>query len=336
MALVHNLLGPPQAQRVMLLIHGYGADEKDLGGIMPYLDPEGRFLTILPRGPLSAPPGFSWYDIAAVVGSADESADSGFMAALDELDDLLDEVCTARSLNRSEAVIAGFSQGGALALALGLRASARPRPAGVLAMSTYLPEDPGLTYDFLAAQEVPVLIQHGTDDPLIALERGRQVAETLVTAGLPVTFEQYPMGHQVAMESLSSAHEWLLAIETGVKPFAPIPEPPAEPLVKSVTTANFEAEVLRCELPVFVDFWAPWCEPCRQVSPIVEQIAAMRTSSYRVVKVNIDAEPGLAQTYEVKSIPMIGLFRNGQLERSVLGAKPRPQIEAELGMLVIP
>ena len=125
MALVHNLLGPPQAQRVMLLIHGYGADEKDLGGIMPYLDPEGRFLTILPRGPLSAPPGFSWYDIAAVVGSADESADSGFMAALDELDDLLDEVCTARSLNRSEAVIAGFSQGGALALAIGLRASAR-------------------------------------------------------------------------------------------------------------------------------------------------------------------------------------------------------------------
>ncbi len=107
-------------------------------------------------------------------------------------------------------------------------------------------------------------------------------------------------------------------------------------LVPAVTTAAFEDYVLRSELPVIVDFWAPWCQPCRQVSPIVEQIASMREGSYRVVKVNIDEEPALAQRFEVQSIPMIGLFRNGQLERSVLGAKPRPQIEAELGMLVIP
>jgi thioredoxin 1 len=62
----------------------------------------------------------------------------------------------------------------------------------------------------------------------------------------------------------------------------------------------------------------------------------MREGSYKVVKVNIDEEPQLAQAFEVQSIPMIGMFRNGRLERSVLGAKPRPQIEAELGMLVIP
>ena len=74
----------------------------------------------------------------------------------------------------------------------------------------------------------------------------------------------------------------------------------------------------------------------RIVSPIVETIAAMRQGFYKVVKVNIDEEPALAQQYDVQSIPLIGLFRNGRLERASLGAKPRPQLEAELGMLVIP
>ena len=106
--------------------------------------------------------------------------------------------------------------------------------------------------------------------------------------------------------------------------------------MKPVTTAQWEAEVLRAEVPVIVDFWAPWCEPCRAVAPVVEQIAAMREGSYKVVKVNIDDEPAIAQQYEVKSIPMIGLFRNGRLERAAQGAKARPQLEAELGMLVIP
>jgi thioredoxin-like negative regulator of GroEL len=68
----------------------------------------------------------------------------------------------------------------------------------------------------------------------------------------------------------------------------------------------------------------------------VEQIAAMREGAYKVVKINIDDEPAIAQQFQIQSIPLIGLFRNGRLERQSLGAKPRPQIEAELGMLVIP
>jgi thioredoxin len=334
MSLVHNVVGPPTAQRVLLLVHGYGADERDLGGLLPYLDPEGRFLTVLPRGPVAAPPGFAWYDIGGITGGHRE--DVTFLDSLDQLDRLLDTVCEEHDRARSEAIVAGFSQGGGLAVALGLRRSERPHPAAVMALSSYLPDVEGVEYDWDAAPQIPVLVQHGTDDPLIPVERGRALATTLMEHDVPVVYEEYPMGHAVALESIQAAKRWLDAVVAGERPSEPMPEAPPEPLVKPVTSAAWDQEVLRADGPVIVDFWAPWCQPCRVVSPVVEQIAAMREGSYKVVKVNIDEEPTIAQQYEVQSIPMIALFRNGRLERSALGAKPRPQLEAELGMLVIP
>src|SRR5437763_5811090 len=119
MSLIHTVIGPPTAERVLVLLHGYGADERDLGALVPYLDPEGRFLTVLPRGPVAAPPGFAWYDIAAVAGGAagdapgngPGNADGTFVDSLRELDDLLDEVCAETGMGRADAAVAGFSPG---------------------------------------------------------------------------------------------------------------------------------------------------------------------------------------------------------------------------------
>ncbi|MGH9049012.1 MAG: thioredoxin [Acidimicrobiia bacterium] len=332
MTLITNVVKGASPERVLLLVHGLGTDERDLGGLLAYLDPDGHFATVLPRGPVSAPPGFAWYQWSGA-GAFDAA---GFADSLAALDDLLDESCAEHGLARDEAVVGGFSQGAGMTLALALQRSERPRPAAVLAMSPALPGLDAIDVDWQAAKTLPVLLQHGTEDPLVPVQRSRDLARELESHGVPVVYSEYPMAHQVALESVQQARGWLDAVRAGEQPSEAVPEDPPESPVQAVTTATFAAEVLASDVPVIVDFWAQWCGPCRQVSPIVEQIAVMREGAYKVVKVNIDEEPEIAQRYEVQSIPMIGLFRNGRLERASLGAKPRPQLEADLGMLVIP
>ncbi|HVL81874.1 MAG TPA: thioredoxin [Actinomycetota bacterium] len=335
----HVVLGQ-RAERILLLLHGFGADERDLAGLLPHLDPEGRFAAILPRGQYSGPAGYAWFQI----GSPLSVVAGQIRTSLDSIEEVFDKACDDYAMSREQAVVGGFSQGGCLAMALAYGRDRGQRPAGTLVMSGFLPPDPGYDYDW-SADPPPALIQHGTSDELVPVQAAEQAAQVLSGNGVPVTYRTYAMEHQVSLESVQDAKAWLDAVRAGERPSGPVPEgetPPPPPeeaddaLVRNVGSVGFDREVLQSQVPVIVDFWAPWCQPCRVVSPIVEQIAAMRQGSYKVVKVNIDEAPDIAQRYQVQSIPMIGLFRNGRLERVSMGAKPRPQIEAELGMLVIP
>ena len=100
--------------------------------------------------------------------------------------------------------------------------------------------------------------------------------------------------------------------------------------VSEVTDNNFQAEVLESEQPVLVDFWAPWCGPCRMVAPVVEEIAKERAGELKVVKLNIDENQQTAINYDVMSIPTLILFSGGQVAKKVIGAYPKRKLEAEL------
>jgi thioredoxin 1 len=100
--------------------------------------------------------------------------------------------------------------------------------------------------------------------------------------------------------------------------------------VTEVTDNNFQAEVLESDVPVLVDFWAPWCGPCRAVGPVVEEIAKERAGELKVVKLNTDESQNTAIAYNVLSIPTLIVFKNGAEAKRVTGAYPKKRLEAEI------
>ncbi len=99
---------------------------------------------------------------------------------------------------------------------------------------------------------------------------------------------------------------------------------------RDVTDATFAAEVLQSEKPVLVDFWAPWCGPCRQVSPIVDEIGAENADALDVVKINVDENPQVTAQFGITSIPALTVFSGGEVVTSIIGARPKPALLKEL------
>jgi phospholipase/carboxylesterase len=190
---------------LLVLFHGRGVDENDLFPLLDVLDPQRRLLGLTPRGPLSLPPGGShWYAVQEI-GYPDPAT---FLPTYAAVSDWLGSVAEETGIGPERTVLGGFSQGSVMSYALGLGAE-RPVPAGIVALSGFLPRVPGFAFGLEDRQGLPVAIGHGTHDPVIGVEFGRDARRVLSEAGLDVTWKESPMMHGVDPAYLSELEIWL-------------------------------------------------------------------------------------------------------------------------------
>jgi phospholipase/carboxylesterase len=206
MSLVHRLRPPAgDAEGALVLFHGRATSEDDLFPLLDELDPERRLLGVTPRGPLSFPPGGAhWYAIREIGYPDPETFDATYTEVGKWLDDLLAE----HGIPIERTILGGFSQGAVMTYAFGLGAD-RPRPAGLIALSGFIPQVEG--FELADATGLPVAIGHGTYDPVIGVEFGRAAREQLERAGAEVTYRESPMAHSVDPGYLDELRGWVSA-----------------------------------------------------------------------------------------------------------------------------
>jgi phospholipase/carboxylesterase len=196
-----------EAAGTIVLLHGRGADEHDLLPLLGVLDPQRRYRGITLGAPLIMPGGRDgnkhWYAVHRVGWPDPATFDPTYAELTSVLDEELD-------IDWSTTVIGGFSQGGVMAYAVGL-GPGRPVPAGILGMSCFIPrfDDDHWAPDFASRPRLPIAHVHGSNDPIITIDFGRDVRDRVTAAGLPLLYREFPGGHHVDPRLLPELEAWI-------------------------------------------------------------------------------------------------------------------------------
>ena len=210
MNLIHTIYEPSGAgpHPTILTLHGRGANAFDLLGLAPYLC-NGKFRMICPQGPLETPIGpgafgYAWYPMS-MGGPPDIGA---ILSSREKLQQFLDACMKRYPIDTKKLVVLGFSQGGVMAYSLVL--SNPERFAGLAVLSSWLPKEliPELSIRE-AVQSLPTIVQHGSQDQMIEIQRAKDSVERLRALRVPLTYREYDMGHEITPRSLSELSAWL-------------------------------------------------------------------------------------------------------------------------------
>jgi phospholipase/carboxylesterase len=191
----------------LVLLHGRGADEHDLGPVLDVLDPERRLVGLTPGAPLPGPGGGRWWYRVPRVGFPDPAT---FHATYARLTGFLDGWLQERDIPWERTIIGGFSMGCVMSWATGLGPQ-RPSPAGILAMSGFIPRVEAWEPDLAGREDLPVFITHGSRDPVISVEFARDARDRLAAGGLAVEYREHGGGHHIDPRTVPLMAAWAQA-----------------------------------------------------------------------------------------------------------------------------